>query len=126
VDGAWKRAIPEREIRSLAADIDRQGFGFIENYFSNEELAGIRELAEAKVHAAGGEYVALVGSGAASGTLLGELPRSHQFQGLCHQLFELGTGEKARGMDFAQVLRCLQGSSGLTNSKAAEIDDGPT
>jgi len=122
MEGVWKRAIPEHEIIRLADDIDRQGYGTIGNFVSDEELAEIRAFAEAKVRDAGGEYVGLVGRDAVGGTLLNQLSRSPEFANLCQRLFELCTGEQAPATDFVQVLRCLQGPTGQYHSNRFHYD----
>jgi hypothetical protein len=120
--GMWQRGSTERDARWLAAEIDRLGFAAIENYVSDEELADIRALAQAKVQAAGGEYVALEGPGAVDGTLLGTLGRAPEFSGLCRRVVELGTRARAPDANPVQVLRCLQGSTGQSNSNRFHYD----
>jgi len=114
--GNWSRPVTELEAARVAADIDRQGYGVLSNYVSEEELAAAHALALAAVEAAGGEYFCFMGPDALAGTVLGELPRSDAFKNVCRRLYELGTGKTAPEVSFYQIFRCLRG--GFHNSRA--------
>jgi hypothetical protein len=120
--GGWKHATAEQEIIRIAGEIDRVGYGTIENYISNEELTPLRAFAEAKVREAEGDYAGLVGADALRGTLLGELPHSAEFKTLCQRLCELGMGGRAPEVSFHQILRCLRGSGGRPHSNRFHYD----
>lgn len=120
--GRWKYDTAEREIIRIASDIDKLGYGIMENYLSSEELAPLRAFAETKVREAGGDYVEFVGAEPLRGTLLSELPGSLEFGKLCRRVYELGTGEIAPEVNFYQKLRCLQGSAGHRHSNRFHYD----
>ncbi|HUC19048.1 MAG TPA: hypothetical protein VMA37_15320 [Acetobacteraceae bacterium] len=120
--GGWKSATVEQDIARITKEIDQRGYGAIENYLSDEELASLRAFAEFRVRAAGGEYVGLAGADAVRGTVLSELPRSAEFRSLCRRIYELGTGRRAPQPDFYQVLRCLHGLSGQRHSNRFHYD----
>ena len=67
--GNWSRPVTELEAARVAADIDRQGYGVLSNYVSEEELAAAHALALAAVEAAGGEYFCFMGPDALAGTV---------------------------------------------------------
>jgi hypothetical protein len=122
MDAARKSSVSEQEILRLKAEIDRRGYGAIENFIEPEELAAVRAFAASKVQEAGGEYVAPVGPDVVRGTLLGEISQSPEFADLCQRLFELATGKAEPKAEFYQVLRCLQGSTGRLHSSRFHYD----
>lgn len=122
MNGNWKRAITDDEISRIAQNMDRDGYDVIEDYLSSEEMAPLREFAEAKVREAGGEYVALVGPAEVSETLLSELPQSSEFSNLCQRLCKAQTkGQLPKG-EFYQVLRCIQGTTGKDHCNRFHYD----
>jgi len=112
----WEAPIPDAEAVRIAADIDRQGYGVLNGFLTEQDLAPIRAIVHAAVDAAGGEYVGFNGSEALVGTVLAALPNSAPFKALCRRLYELGTGRAAPAGDFYQILRCLKGRSGQARS----------
>jgi hypothetical protein len=54
--------------------------------------------------------------------VLAEIGRSPGFSRICRRLFELGTGKSAAGEDFVQLVRCLQGATGQSNSNMFHYD----
>lgn len=122
MNGGWYRSITDAEAARIVADIDRQGYGALNNYVSEEELEPVRAMAYAAVRESGGEYVCFTGPDALAGTVLGELPQSAAFKDLCRRVYELGTGETAPEVDFYQIFRCLQGSTGLAHSYRFHYD----
>jgi len=118
----WNRVITEAEAVRIAAEIEQQGYGTLSNYVSEEELNPIRAVANDAVKASGGEYAGFEGADAFAGTMLGELPRSAAFKGLCRRLYELGTGKPAQEVDTLQVFRCLKGTTGRRTSYKFHYD----
>jgi hypothetical protein len=122
MNGGWNRSIADPEAARIVADIDRQGYGTLSDYVSEQELEVVRAIAHAAVRASGGEYVCFTGPDALAGTVLSELPQSASFRNLCRRLYELGTGEIAPEVDFYQIFRCLQGTTGLGHSYRFHYD----
>jgi len=106
----------------VAADIDRQGYGVLSDYISEEELLAARALALAAVEASGGEYFCFMGPDALAGTVLSELPRSDTFKNVCQRLYELSTGKTAPEISFYQIFRCLKGATGQGHSNRFHYD----
>ena len=122
MDGRWNRLITNSEAARLVADINQRGYAVLSNYVSEKELEPARTLARTAVAASGGEYVCFAGTDALAGTVLGELPRSAAFKNLCQRLYELGTGKTAPEVSFYQIFRCLQGTTGRSNSYLFHYD----
>src|ERR1700712_5365363 len=105
MDGNWKRPIAEDKIANIAADIDRQGFGILANYFSDADLEPLRKLAYDAGHDPTGKYTDLQEASTLAGTVLAELPASPQFKNLCQRLYGLGTGSTSSETTFYRVFR---------------------
>ena len=118
----WRCPLDDTESARLAQDINRQGYGVLRNYVLEEELESARMLAIAAVNAAKGEYVCFTGYEALAGTVLGELPQSPTFKDLCRRLYELGTGHTAPEVQFYQIFRCVQGTTGREHSYRFHYD----
>lgn len=119
---SWRHTLGDAEVARLAKDIDQQGYGVLSNFVSEGELEPARALATAAVDAAGGEYVCFTGPDALAGTVLSEIPQSARFRNLCQRLYELGTGHSAPEVDFYQIFRCLQGTTGQRHSYRFHYD----
>jgi hypothetical protein len=122
MSGSWKRRITDAEAARIVADINRHGYGTLGNYVQEEELEPVRAIAHAAVRASGGEYVCFTGPDALAGTVLGQLPQSAAFKDLCRRLYELGANETAPEVDFYQIFRCLQGTTGQSHSYRFHYD----
>ena len=120
--GSWKRRITDAEVARIVADINRHGYGTLSNYVQEEELEPVRAIAHAAVRVSGGEYVCFTGPDALAGTVLGQLPQSAAFKDLCRRLYELGANETAPEVDFYQIFRCLQGTTGQSHSYRFHYD----
>jgi hypothetical protein len=118
----WRYHLDDTEAARLAQDIDQQGYGVLRNYVSEDELEPARTLAASAVTDAGGEYVCFTGYDALAGTVLSELPQSPAFTNLCQRLYELGTGHSAPKVQFYQIFRCLQGTTGQRHSYRFHYD----
>jgi hypothetical protein len=118
----WECSLAESETLRIAADIDRQGYGALTGYISEEEIEPARAFAVAAVDAAGGQYVCFTGPEAFTGTVLSELPQSPAFKNLCRRLYELGAGEPAPEVSFYQIFRCLNGTTGQKHSYRFHYD----
>lgn len=118
----WDEVTTDDDAARIAAEIDRQGYGMLTDYVSPSELEPIQAVAHAAVKASGGEYTGYTGAQAFTGTMLGELPQFPAFQTLCARLYELGSGQAAPKVEFHQVFRCLQGSSGQGHSYKFHYD----
>lgn len=118
----WRCPDLEAEATRVAAEIDRCGYGVVQNYVSKEELEPAYNFAMSAVAAAGGEYVSFTGREPVSGTVLGDLSNSVPFKTFCRRVYELGTGRPGPNLDFYQILRCLQGRTGLGHSYRFHYD----
>jgi hypothetical protein len=118
----WRRPFTDAEVRRLAADIDRQGYGALAGYVAEEELKQLRDIAETAVREARGEYALFTGLESLVGTVLAELPRSDSFRKLCGGLYELATAQSSPPVEFYSIFRCLQGASGQRNSNRFHYD----
>ncbi|MFT4074109.1 MAG: hypothetical protein QM647_01165 [Asticcacaulis sp.] len=100
---------------TIATDMDRHGYGVVENCIPSDLLSGLRQFIEDRVQKNGGEYIAFSAAELA-GTLLQELSRSANFQQVCRQLYESGTRKPAPPVSFYNILRCLAGQTGEQNA----------
>jgi hypothetical protein len=115
----WSRSITDAEIVRIATDIDRQGYGTLDNCISEAELQPIRSIDRAAVNACGGEYVLLTGLDAFAGTALSELSCSAAFKDLCRRLFELAVGDTPPEVNFYQTFNSELGETGAFLPQAA-------
>jgi len=110
------RRLSDRMIRSLALQVERNGYAMLPNYLRPEALEKLQGFVRQQVREAGGEYVALNGQQAVAGTLLGDLPDQAEFMSLLRRLYEQATGKAAPRQGVHQVLRCLAGRTALRES----------
>jgi hypothetical protein len=122
MDAGWRCSVTDAEVNRIAADIDRQGYGALADYISEEELEPLRNIAQTAVRESRGEYVHFTGLDAFAGTVLTDLSASAQFKGLCQRLYRLGTAETAPEVEFYSIVRCLQGATGQRNSYKFHYD----
>jgi hypothetical protein len=108
--------ISNEKVQSVVRDIDRQGFGVIENYLSPEDLASVQNFVESAVAEAGGEYVGFIGKQGVAGSVLDKLSDPGAFETLLHRVYESGTGLQPPKQSLYQVLRCLKGESGARHA----------
>ncbi len=118
----WRGSITDDEAMHIAADIDRQGYGALVNYVSEEELQPLCAIARDAVETSGGEYVHFTGLEAFAGTVLNELAQSASFKDLCRRLYTSGTSQTAPEVDFYSIFRCVQGASGQRHSYRFHYD----
>lgn len=105
--------ISDHAIRSLAAQIEGNGFAVLPNYLGPDALGKLQAFVRERVSEAGGEYTAVNGKAEVLGTLLGELPDQPEFASLLRRLYERATGRPAPAQATHQVLRCLAGQTSL-------------
>jgi hypothetical protein len=105
-----------------AADIERQGYGALPGFVSQDELEPLRSIARVGAQQSRGESFYLTRLTAVSGTVLAELAQSTCFKNFCENLYELATGDTAPEEDFYFSFRCLQGASGQRDSYQFHYD----
>jgi hypothetical protein len=118
----WMDPVSDEAVSDLVGDIDERGYCVLPNYLSLEEIIPIRQIAETAVREAGGEYVGFKGVAAFAGTALAALPESDEFRALCRRIYLAATGRVEPGMEFYQVVRCLQGQTGQQHSYRFHYD----
>ena len=103
-------------IRSLADNMDRQGFACLANCLSDDDLKQLRSLVRGAGLDPTGKYAVLQDKKTFSETALAKIPASTEFQLLCRELLRLSESGAATERDFYQVVRCLNGEVGRKNS----------
>jgi hypothetical protein len=122
VQHSWNEPISEIEMIRLSQEIDRDGYGVIQNFLSENEIGPLREFAEATVQASGGEYIGLTNPKALAGTLLSRLQTSVALNNVCQGLTDIRTGELGKTFNIMQIIRFLRGSSGREASARFHYD----
>jgi len=108
---------------SQAAEIDRNGFTVIENYISPEELSLARAFIDEQAARNNGEYFAIHGIEALSGSLIAALALSPVLKDTLAQLYHHQSGREPSATEqIFPVIRCLQGRSGLKQSHFYHFD----
>ena len=116
------RTIAYQEALRVAADIERQGYGTLPDFVSQDALEPLRSIARVGAQQSRGEYFYFTGLTYVSGTVLAELARSTCFKNFCKNLYEIATGDTAPETNFYFVFRCLQGASGQRHSYQFHYD----
>jgi len=119
---SWRCSVTDAEVLRIATEIDRQGYGTLVDYVSEEELQPLRTIAQGAVSTTNGEYIHFTGVAAFGGTVLLDLQQSPAFKELCRRLYNLGTAKAAPEADFYTIVRCLKGRSGQRNSYRFHFD----
>ena len=115
-------SVSETVLKSLVADMNRDGFAMLPDYLHQDDLAHLQHYVTATVDQAGGEYVGLDGAEKMRGTMLTAIAETPAFLHLMHRVYELGTGKKAPLQALYQVLRCISGKSGAVHSYMFHYD----
>ncbi|UPQ82194.1 hypothetical protein M0M42_17605 [Pseudomonas knackmussii] len=105
------------------AEIDRNGFTVIENYISPDELEQGRAFIEQQAARHEGEYFAIHGIEALSGSIASALALSAPLKELLADLYRLQSGREAAATEQVfPAVRCLQGRTGLRQSHFYHFD----
>ncbi|MDE1164564.1 MAG: hypothetical protein PW845_04090 [Pseudomonas sp.] len=115
-------AFSDEQIKTLVDSIDRDGYAVLPNWATPEQLAELKGLVTDSIASAGGNYVALSGRQAVTGTLLHEWGTSPVFIDLCKRVVNTATGRDSEETGLFQVLRCLTGSTGRRESMIFHYD----
>jgi len=119
---SFRSTITHQEALRVAADIERQGYGALPGFVSQDELEPLRSIARVGAQQSRGEYFYLTRLTDVSGTVLAELAQSTCFKNFCKNLYEMATGDTAPEDNFFFVFRCLQGASGQRHSYQFHYD----
>lgn len=104
--------LPDSVLARIVGDMHRNGFGVAYDSIDPAHLAVLQDFVAGKIAGVGGEYVALTGPGAVSGTMLEALSLSPEFNRACRTIYRMGTGRVGPDVPFYQVLRGLSGKTG--------------
>lgn len=116
-------ATTERTAAQWAAEIDSNGFTVLENYLSPEMLEQARVFIEQQAASRDGEYFAVHGIEALSGSVMASLALSAPFKEMLADLYQLQAGRDPSATEQVfPVIRCLQGRSGLRQSHFYHFD----
>ena len=119
----WADLSVDDAVARLAARMDRNGFAVLENYLSPDMLEQGRAFVSQQVLQRDGEYFAIHGIEALSGTLAGDLALSEPLRETLRELYKVQTGRQPSPEEQVfPVLRCLQGRSGLKQSHFYHFD----
>lgn len=119
--------LPEAATREmltrLAGEIERNGYAVLENYLSPDQLEQGRAFVSQQARPRQGEYFAIHGIEALSGTLPGDLAQSAALRAMLGELYRLQTGRAPSTEELVfPVIRCLQGRTGLKQSHFYHFD----
>lgn len=109
-------------IARLAQDMDQHGHAVIEQAFSAQALAELRQYVAHEADRHNGQYFAYHGLNALAGSPLARLATSPELSATLDQLHRYATGEAATSREIFPVLRCVQGGSGTRESNAFHYD----
>lgn len=122
-DADWSGLSMDETITRLAAEIDQNGFAILENYLSPEMLAQGRTFISQQTQQYNGEYFAIHGIEALSGSLPASLALSTPLREMLSELYKTQTGRAPSAEEQVfPVIRCLQGKSGLKQSHFYHFD----
>lgn len=109
-------------IARLAQDMDQHGHAVIEQVFSGQALAELRQYVAHEADRHNGQYFAYHGLNALAGSPLARLATSSELSATLNQLHRYATGEAATSHEIFPVLRCVEGGSGTRESNAFHYD----
>lgn len=122
-DADWSGLSMDETITRLAAEIDQNGFAILENYLSPEMLEQGRTFISQQTQQHNGEYFAIHGIEALSGSLPASLALSTPLREMLSELYKTQTGRAPSAEEQVfPVIRCLQGKSGLKQSHFYHFD----
>ncbi len=108
--------LSETQIEQIVADINRSGYGVVENFLSPQTVSSLQDFISTSVERGGNQYLGLIGKEAVQSTALEMLSDSPAFNRLMHRVYEFGMKKPAPSQSLYQVVRCLKGESGLVHS----------
>lgn len=114
--------ISAMQLDELAYELNESGFGCIPNYLRSEDLTRMQDFVASAMERSGNEYTHFNGPDEVKGSGLDELGHCSRFTTLLFELYERCTGRKAPEQELYQVLRCLSGSTGQSNSMIFHYD----
>ena len=117
----WPDSLPDT--LRLAAEIDRTGYAVLEHYLAPDMLEQGRAFVTQALAQHQGEYFALHGIEALSGSLPANLALSAALKEMLSELYTRQTGRAPSPEEQVfPVIRCLQGKSGLKQSHFYHFD----
>ena len=114
--------IPDSVVKELVQEINQSGFAMLPNYVRPEDLRELQTFVEAAIEENGGQYRHFNGQDAVSGTYLAKLTDTPEFLSLIHRVYEGGALKPAPKQSLYQVVRCLKGQTGLSQSLIFHFD----
>lgn len=113
----------DMSIAQRAVEIDSNGFAVVENFLSSEMLEQGRAFIEQQAAIHLGEYFAVHGIEAMSGSVLATLAASGPLKEMLVDLYRAQTTKEPSSTEQVfPVIRCLQGKSGLKQSHFYHFD----
>ncbi|MDY0885154.1 hypothetical protein ACFPL7_12285 [Dongia soli] len=106
----------------IAGEMDVAGFAVIENYIGPYELKQAQRFVDAVLRENGDRCLIFRGPAELAGTFMYDLPKRPDFEKLCCDIYEAGTGHQVPAAECYQVLRCLCGVAGQKNSMHFHFD----
>jgi hypothetical protein len=107
------RELSADEVNRLVTSMDKDGYGVIRDYFSEQAIAKAVCFVVAESVKHHGEYFFYNGSEAVAGTLMAELGESPVFRRTLSMVYERTVGKPAPASEVYQALRVVSGRSGL-------------
>lgn len=114
--------LDESTSQRLANDMNRFGFGVLENALTPDVLGELRNYVETQAARHNNQYFAYHGYGALADSPLAAAGMSAEFREQLARLHEQGSGQQAPSSQIFPVLRCVQGNSGRKESNAYHFD----
>jgi hypothetical protein len=116
------RKVEDWEIDNLVRDMEHNGYGILEDYLNQMNIAAAQEFVRAEAQKHDGRYFSYRGSAPVAGSILERLGHSREFRSIFERVFERGLGRPPSSDALFQVLRCLKGDSGQKESFRYHFD----
>ena len=116
VSSPFEWSLTNLNVEKLVSDMNARGYASIENAFSSEALAQMRQFCHAAIDGSHGHYTNFVGAASVVGSGLEDIGASPNFRKVVQRIFELGVGAPAPPVAFHFVLRCLTGPEAAKHS----------
>ncbi|HQT74906.1 MAG: hypothetical protein B7Z59_03260 [Acidiphilium sp. 37-67-22] len=107
--------VSDADIEALIHEINAEGIGVLRGFAPPETLAPLKAFVEQKVADNHGEYVALTLTGAPP-TPFAPVLQSPEFLDLMRRIYKKVTGKEPRKQSLYNVLRCVKGETGGSQS----------
>ncbi|MFJ4145490.1 hypothetical protein [Pseudomonas sp. NPDC089734] len=115
-------ALDAQHVKTLAHDMDTQGFTRLDHVLSETELEQLQAFTDSRALKHPGEYFAYHGESALNESLLASLWSDPVVKQLLEKLYLHAARQPSPSQQIFPVLRCIQGSRGVRESNCFHFD----